>query len=210
MYQEITWQVSWAYDDSGAVCNNTAFFLPSSDLWVLAVVNSPVGWWYAWRAAQHGKDEALRYFKDFVQDFPIPEPSAEQRVAAESQVQRLIAIQKSQHDTARTLLDWLKVEHAIEKPTQRLQAFVGLDSDGFVAEIKKIRGRKNPLSAAAVKHLRDEFARSVEPAQALAREAVAAEHAVSDLVNAAYGLTPAEIDLMWATAPPRMPIMRVP
>lgn len=73
-----------------------------------------------------------------------------------------------------------------------------------------IRGRKNPLSAAAVKHLRDEFARSVEPAQALAREAVAAERAVSDLVNAAYGLTPAEIDLMWATAPPRMPIMRAP
>jgi len=59
-----------------------------------------------------------------------------------------------------------------------------------------------------VKHLRDEFARSVEPAQALAREAGEAEHEVSDLVNAAYGLTPDEIDLMWATAPPRMPISR--
>ena len=76
------------------------------------------------------------------------------------------------------------------------------------AQIRKTRGRKNPLSAAAVKHLRDEFARLVEPAQALAREAVEAEHAVSDLVNAAYGLTPDEIDLMWATAPPRMPIVR--
>jgi hypothetical protein len=208
MYQEITWRLSWAFDDSGAVCNNTAYFLPSSDLWILAVVNSPIAWWYAWRTAVHGKDEALRYLKDFVRDFPIPSPSAEQRVSAESHVRRLIAIQKSQHDTARTLLDWLKVEHAIEKPTQRLQGFVDLDSDGFVTEIKKIRGRKNPLSAAAVKHLRDEFARSVEPAQALAREAVEAEHAVSDLVNAAYGLTPAEIDLMWATAPPRMPITR--
>jgi hypothetical protein len=29
---------------------------------------------------------------------------------------------------------------------------------------------------------------------------------VSDLVNAAYGLTPEEIKLMWATAPPRMPL----
>jgi hypothetical protein len=208
MYQEITWRPSWTFVEDGAVCNNTAYFLPTDDLWVLGVVNSPIAWWYAWRAAQHGKDEALRYFKDFVRDFPIPSPSAEQRVSAESHVRRLIAIQKSQHDTARTLLDWLKVEHAIEKPTQRLQGFVDLDSDGFVAEIKKIRGRKNPLSAAAVKHLRDEFARSVEPAQALAREAVEAEHAVSDLVNAAYGLTPAEIDLMWATAPPRMPITR--
>jgi len=27
-------------------------------------------------------------------------------------------------------------------------------------------------------------------------------------VNQAYGLTPEEIDLMWKTAPPRMPIKR--
>ena len=32
------------------------------------------------------------------------------------------------------------------------------------------------------------------------------EYEISDLVNAAYGLTPDEIALMWATAPPRMPI----
>jgi len=32
------------------------------------------------------------------------------------------------------------------------------------------------------------------------------ERRLSDLVNAAYSLTPDEIKLMWATAPPRMPI----
>jgi hypothetical protein len=32
------------------------------------------------------------------------------------------------------------------------------------------------------------------------------EATLSDLVNQAYGLTPAEIELMWKTAPPRMPI----
>ena len=42
----------------------------------------------------------------------------------------------------------------------------------------------------------------------LAAEALALEHKVSDLVNEAYGLTPAEIRLMWDTAPPRMPIPR--
>ena len=29
---------------------------------------------------------------------------------------------------------------------------------------------------------------------------------LSDLVNAAYGLTPDEVALMWRTAPPRMPL----
>ena len=31
------------------------------------------------------------------------------------------------------------------------------------------------------------------------------ERTLSDLINAAYGLTPEEVKLMWATAPPRMP-----
>ncbi len=37
-------------------------------------------------------------------------------------------------------------------------------------------------------------------------EAQKLEHRLSDLVNQAYQLTPEEIDLMWRTAPPRMPI----
>jgi hypothetical protein len=36
--------------------------VPADDLWIMAVLNSPIGWWYAWRKAQHGMDEALRYF----------------------------------------------------------------------------------------------------------------------------------------------------
>jgi hypothetical protein len=32
------------------------------------------------------------------------------------------------------------------------------------------------------------------------------ERTLSDLGNQAYAPTPAEIDLMWKTAPPRMPI----
>jgi hypothetical protein len=54
--------------------------------------------------------------------------------------------------------------------------------------------------------LRDEYTRTIQPARALAAETLSLEHTLSDLVNQAYALTPAEIDLMWQTAPPRMPI----
>ena len=36
-------------------------------------------------------------------------------------------------------------------------------------------------------------------------EAAKLERRLSDLVNQAYGLTPEEVDLLWSTAPPRMP-----
>ena len=79
------------------------------------------------------------------------------------------------------------------------------DADTLAAEVKKARGKKKPLSAAQVKALKDEHARSVRPLQALAAEARQLERRVAELVNAAYGLTAAEVALLWRTAPPRMP-----
>lgn len=94
----------------------------------------------------------------------------------------------------------------IEKPTQRLAALVELSADDLIAEVRKIRGRKAPLSVLDVKQLKDEHTRSVLPLRALAGESLDLERRLSDLVNAAYGLTPADVALMWQTAPPRMPI----
>ena len=53
--------------------------------------------------------------------------------------------------------------------------------------------------------LRDEHTRTIEPARAQAAEALQLERQLRDLVNEAYGLTPAEVALLWETAPPRMP-----
>jgi hypothetical protein len=44
------------------------------------------------------------------------------------------------------------------------------------------------------------------PVRARAAETLKLERTLSDLVNQAYGLTPAEIELLWQNAPPRMPI----
>ena len=98
----------------------------------------------------------------------------------------------------------LRVEYGIEKPSNRLLAATDLDSDTWAGEMKRIRGKKLTLTAAGVHALRDEFTRTI--AQARAAETLTLECPLSDLVNQAYALTPAEIALMWKTAPPRMPI----
>lgn len=206
MYPEITWRSEWCFDSEGTLCNNTAYILPTSDLYLLAVANAPLTWWLAWRRAIHGKDEALRFIKMFVQIMPIAEPTPAIRSAAETAVRRLIEITASQQQTRRTVLDWLRVEYAIDKPGNRLQYLADLDSDAFVAEVKRIRGKKHPLTAPGLAALRAEHTRSIEPARTLAAEAAQLEHQISDLVNEAYGLTAEEVRLMWDTAPPRMPI----
>ena len=60
------------------------------------------------------------------------------------------------------------MEYAIEKPSNKLLAATDLDSDTWVGEVKRIRGKKLPLTAAGVHALRDEYTRTIEPARALA------------------------------------------
>lgn len=98
------------------------------------------------------------------------------------------------------------MEYAIEKPSNELLVGTELDSDTWVAEVKRIRGKKQPLSSAGLHGSRGEYTLTIEPARALAAGTLTLKRTLSDLVNKAYALTPAELALVWQTAPPRMPI----
>ena len=51
-------------------------------------------------------------------------------------VRRLVEATSRQQQTQRTLLDWLRVEYAIEKPGNKLKAVTELDSDTWVRSKK--------------------------------------------------------------------------
>ena len=206
VYQEIQFHPSYTFDSASTYGNNKTFFITVSDLYLLSVLNSPLLWWHNWRFLPHMKDEALSPVAFLVERIPIAAPTDDCRSHIEACARRRIDVAVGQQTTRGDILDWLKVEHGIAEPTTKLQNPIDLDSDAFVAEVKKVRGKKNPLSLAALRSLRDEHGRTIVPAQILAREAFGLEHQISDLVNAAYGLTPEEVTLMWQTAPPRMPI----
>lgn len=206
MYQEIQYHPSYALDTEEYLGNNKLFFVAYADLFLLGVLNSALMWWHNWRYLPHMKDEALSPVGFRMELLPIVRPRDDVREVVECSVTRRIALASESQNAQCMILDWLRVEYDINKPSKRLQSPLELDGDALVAEVRKARGKKNPLSAAGLKNLRDEHARTIAPAQALAREAAELEKKISDLVNAAYGLTPEEIDLMWKTAPPRMPI----
>jgi hypothetical protein len=72
--------------------------------------------------------------------------------------------------------------------------------------VKRIRGKKQPLTAAPTAcvfcFLLSQFQLFSMPAPALAAETLTLKRALSDLVNQADALTPAEIALMWQCACP--------
>src|SRR5262249_3765416 len=133
-------------------------------------------------------------------------PTNKLRSLVESAVLKLIAINNDMREGNIAVLDWLRLELGIDKPSQKLQALTALDADGLIGEVKKLRGKKKPLTVAEMKRLKDEHAASIVPLQALERKAAGLERQVSDLVNEAFELTPEDVRLMWETAPPRMPL----
>ncbi|HVK09472.1 MAG TPA: hypothetical protein VM597_11910, partial [Gemmataceae bacterium] len=208
MYQDIAWNPRYCLDSDGMMSNNSVYLLPTGDPWTLAALNAPISWWFAWRTAQHGKDEALRFFTDYLNQFPIPTPTDQQREAVTPLVAELKSLAVALLHGRTAVLDWLRHEFGVEKASQKLQAVGGLTADEMIGEVQKARGRSKKLTVADVKRLKEEHTTSVLPLARLAAEARGLEVRVSDLVNAAYGLTPADVALMWETAPPRTPLAR--
>jgi hypothetical protein len=208
-YPDITWRSQFSLDTEGHITNNTVYLLPADSLWLLAVLNSPLMWYYSWREASHGKDEALRFFGDYVERIPIAPPTDATRAEAEPIVARLIALTQERRRAQRDLLDWLRVEFEIGTPGQRLEGFAALDADAFADEVRRRRPKGAArLTPGALRDLRETHAASAAPVRVLDAEALGLERRLADLVNAAYGLTPADVDLLWRTAPPRMPVGR--
>ncbi|AFZ18144.1 Eco57I restriction-modification methylase domain-containing protein [Allocoleopsis franciscana] len=201
---------SWfCFDDSGFYPVNTCYIWSTSDLYVLGWLCSPITWWICHRTLQHGINDTLRMFREQVEVLPIAPPTDEIRAEIEFIVSRLIEITKANQEADREVLDWLLVEQGIEKPGQKLNDFASLDADAFVQEVKKRKPKSSGgMMPAVLKSVRQVYSDYAPEIQARKTEALTLEHRLSDLVNQAYGLTPEEIDLMWKTAPPRMPIRR--
>ena len=206
VYQMIAFHSRVALDDAGMYANNAVGMLPTSDLWILACLNSPANWYFAYRYVPHKKDEALAMDIASVERLPIAPPTDGTRGAAEEAGGRLILLTRSEQEARRDTLDWLRVEFGVEKPGQKLGDFAALGDDAFVEEVRNRRPKgEGRLTPGTLRDLKNGYAEMVEPVRQARTEAASLERRLSDLVNEAYGLTAEDVDLLWKTAPPRMP-----
>jgi len=81
----ISYHSSIGFDDNGYFQNNSSVMIPTEDLFVLAALNSRVGWWYMSLTFPHMKDEALSMEAEYLAKFPIPNiPEAAKESTRES------------------------------------------------------------------------------------------------------------------------------
>lgn len=205
LVKRIEFYADFALDETNFHVNDSALIIPTTDRWIMAAANSPAAWYFRFRKFPHKKDEALAMDIPYVEALPIPNPTDEQRSVGVKAVEGLTGYKRVIGQASNGVLDWLRYEFGLNTPSRDLGTPHNLDAEAFVAAVRKALPKRQRLSAADIQRLKQEHVQTVQPARDAALQALALEHKLSDLVNAAYGLTPEDIKLMWDTAPPRMP-----
>jgi hypothetical protein len=205
MYQAIQFYPRYSIVRSACFGNNKTYALPTDDHWIAACLNSPAGWYFAWRHFLHMKDEALSNDQVKINTFPIARPADSSRRDCERIVERLLLATADMQTRQNDVLDWLNHTRGLEQFNRKLSVPVELTVDEFIAEVIQALPNKTTLASADLGDLKREYAVSIEPAKELKAVIQRSERELSDLVNAAYGLTEEDVALMWRTAPPRMP-----
>jgi hypothetical protein len=184
--------------------SNLTYIIPTDEPALTVPLNAPVMWWYLSTSVEHGKDEVLRLFSSFMEQAPIAPAVFSDDVRGD--VARLHRSVARINSTTADICDWLRHEFGLRKSVRALESAHLRDADAFVAAVRAALPKSRKFTSAEIARLKQEHADTLTPAREAAAEVLALERKLSDLVNAAYGLTPEEVALVWRTAPPRMPL----
>ena len=116
-YQDIQTSPACSFDPDGVlVPDTTVWILPSSDLYLLAILNSRLYHWYARRRFPPALNGAVRPKLAYMQRLPIPTPSRDLRREIEALVERRLAASRdmSSESTRDTTTIDSQIERMIE------------------------------------------------------------------------------------------------
>jgi len=90
VYPDIAPSCRFSLDCTQAVTGNTAFAIPTDDLYLLAVLNSQVATTYFTNLSAQVRGGYLRFFRQYVENMPIPNASAADRSAIAALAQKCL------------------------------------------------------------------------------------------------------------------------
>jgi hypothetical protein len=204
IYQAIQFHPRYCFDEELLYTSNKTFVIGGASRVLAALLNTPLLWYFSWRHFVHMKDEALSNDGFKMETLPIVTKALSDPKIVEVS-SGLEEATNRMFQNSKIVFDWLNSEFGVVEHRGGLSDLASLDADAFLKAVKVNLQKGRKLTAAEIAELRREYETTVEPARQIRAEISALEGRLSNLVNEAYGLAPDEVDLMWRTAPPRMP-----
>lgn len=208
IYQAIQFHSRYSFEAEERYGNNKTYFLETDNVALVSVLNSPLLWWFGWRHFIHMKDEALSNDQVKIAELPIAKAALkDKRIAANTN--RLLTAANRLRTSNTKIAEWLAHQFGAKFGKSSLQNSAALHLDDLISAVRASLPAGRKLSADDVSELKREHRATIEPAQSALAEIHTLERQLSDLINEAYGLTAQDVELLWKTAPPRMPLAAV-
>ena len=94
IYADLASETAFAFDDEGYYVGSPASLLPTSELWLLGVLNTrAVSWFYA-RTAPQVRGPFLKFVPRYVSQIPIPDMDPEQKALIHKIVEYILYLKK--------------------------------------------------------------------------------------------------------------------
>ena len=94
LYADLASETAFAFDDEGYYVGSPASLLPTSELWLLGVLNTrAVSWFYA-RTAPQVRGPFLKFVPRYVSQIPIPDMEPEQKALIRKIVEYILYLKK--------------------------------------------------------------------------------------------------------------------
>ena len=103
IYADMASETAFAFDDEGYYVGSPASLLPTSELWLLGVLNTrAVSWFYA-RTAPQVRGPFLKFVPRYVSQIPIPDMDPEQKALIHKIVEYILYLKKQPTVNSRDL-----------------------------------------------------------------------------------------------------------
>lgn len=194
IFPDIAKESRMTYDDTGLFMGNTAYFIPTTDLYLLGVLNSKLIFYYfKHNAAVLGDADAggrLRWFRQDVERIPIATPTPEQRQRITVWAQMMLDENKRLQSLKNQFRQLLQAQVEIPTVSRKLEDWPGLSFKDFITELTK---QKVKLSLSQQSEWMTYLAEQQAKARTIQTVLDQTEREINQLVYQLYGLTDEEI-----------------
>ena len=189
MYQAFQVKPCFIYDEKRLFCNNSIWFIPTSNKALLGILNSKMGWWLITKYCtqiQNGYQLIWKYFGEI----PVPELNS---IALTELVEKMIAITQKQQSEIETFKKYFAAKLSIEKVNTKLENWHELNFKDFLKELQKANVK---LSLSEEAEWMNYFNEQKQKAQTLKSEIAKTDREIDRMVYELYGLTEEEIKIV--------------
>ncbi|RLD57743.1 MAG: hypothetical protein DRJ01_13510 [Bacteroidetes bacterium] len=186
----------FSFDETGAYINAPAVILPTSDKFLLAILNSKLTWYFLTNICVVRSGGYIEVKPQYFEQIPIPKIVNKDLLTAKTDA--IILLTSDFQKVENRFKNYLQSQFKIEKLSKKLQNWHELDFADFIKElskaIKKAKGDK--LSKMDEMEWMDVFETKKAEAQTIKAEIDKIDKEIDQMVYELYGLTDEEIKIV--------------